>query len=873
MMTMKKIMIVLFIAATIQAQRINEVTKNHSIDKLSLSKNEKDILFQEENAKNRAEAKNSEANMVLSSAINLKGINLSEINQKDTNSYSNYLSHNVKDRLTKYIDPFIGTGGHGHTFPGAVTPFGMIQLSPDNGRSGWDWCSGYNYSDSLISGFSHTHLSGTGIGDLCDISFIPFISENELTPASLPGKVQSKFSHSNETASAGYYSVQLDDSGIRVELTAIERTGIQRYTFPQAENAYIMLDLGFAINWDSPTDTYIRIENDSTISGYRFSKGWAADQKVYFTTRFSKPFSSFILSSDDEISISPEGKKLVSANEERSISTGGEKLVDQKTIDAKAKEINSEAVNKKGISNSEITGNHVKGGDAYYGVTHNKEAHGKKLRLFLKYKTTTNDTILVKTAISSAGIDGAKKNFLTDKFSWNFEAAANHSNNLWENELQKIKVTTDDESAKRTFYTALYHSLIAPSLYSDIDGNYKAPDSTVRNTNGYNRYTIFSLWDTFRAAHPLFTLIAPDKINDFINSMLGHYNETGLLPVWELMGNETGTMIGYHAIPVIADAILKGFSGFDINHAYEAMKRSAMQDKLGLKYWKEIGYIPSDKENESVSKGLEYAYDDWCIAQIAKHLNKNDDYNYFLSRSNNYKNFFDPSLRFMRGKDSEGRWKEPFNPRYSNHRDDIYTEGNAWQYTWFDPHDIPGLINLMGSKTDFEKKLDSLFTIDSKIDGENASSDISGLIGQYAHGNEPSHHIAYLYNYSGAPWKTQRIINEIINTLYNDKPDGLSGNEDCGQMSAWYVFSSLGFYPVNPANQIYSIGTPLFDKVEIALSNGKIFTIIVDRKSKENIYIQSIELNGKPIDDYSIDHDEILAGGILKFVMGNSPKH
>ena len=773
-------------------------------------------------------------------------------------------NNSYKQGLTKYIDPFIGTAGHGHTFPGAVTPFGMIQLSPDNGRRGWDWCSGYNYSDSLITGFSHTHLSGTGIGDLCDISFIPFISEKELTSVSLPEKVQSKFSHSNETASAGYYSVQLEESKIKVELTATERTGIQKYTFPQAENAYIMLDLGFAINWDSPTDTYIRIENDTTISGYRFSKGWATDQKVYFTTHFSRPFSSFILSSDKEISINPEGMKLGSA--------GGEKSVSQNTVEVKTDEANSGVLNKKGISHKEITGKQVKASNTHYGIAHKKEAHGKKLRLLLKYNTNANDTILVKTAVSSASIEGAKKNFLTDKFNWNFEAVVNHANILWESELQKIKITTDDESAKRTFYTALYHSLIAPSLYSDVVGNYKAANGSTHNTNGYNRYTIFSLWDTFRAAHPLFTLIIPDRINDFINSMLGHYKETGLLPVWELMGNETGTMIGYHAIPVITDAILKGFNGFDINLAYEAMKKSAMQDKLGLKYWKELGYIPSDKENESVSKGLEYAYDDWCIAQIAKHLNKDKDYNYFLSRSNNYKNFFDSSLKFMRGKNSDGKWKEPFNPRYSNHRDDIFTEGNAWQYSWFAPHDIPGLINLIGSKVAFDEKLDSLFTIDSKIDGENASSDISGLIGQYAHGNEPSHHIAYLYNYCDTPWKTQRIINKIITTLYSDKPEGLSGNEDCGQMSAWYIFSALGFYPVNPANQKYSIGTPLFDKAEIALSNGKIFTIIADRKLKENIYIQSVELNGKTIDNYNINHDDIIEGGILKFVMGSSPK-
>ncbi|MFA7288639.1 MAG: GH92 family glycosyl hydrolase [Melioribacteraceae bacterium] len=756
--------------------------------------------------------------------------------------------------LTQYIDPFIGTAAHGHTFPGAVTPFGMIQLSPDNGRSGWDWCSGYNYSDSLIAGFSHTHLSGTGIGDLCDISFIPFITDKELSPSSIPKKVQSKFTHKNESASAGYYSVELEDSGIKVELTATERTGIQKYIFPQSKSAYILLDLGFAINWDSPIDTYIKIENDSTISGYRFSKGWATDQKVYFTTHFSKPFSSFILSTEEELTLHSNSKK------ENIIKLEGGKSTKSPGDSTSVAELNS--------ANGSVT-SRINKTPAYIQV---KEVFGKKLRLFLQYNTTANETILIKTAISSASIEGAKKNLDTDKFGWNFEDTHKYANGLWEKELQKIKITTNDESSKRTFYTALYHSLIAPSLYSDIDGNYKSPDSTIQNTNRYKRYTIFSLWDTFRAAHPLFTLIESDKINDFINSMLGHYKETGLLPVWELMGNETGTMIGYHAIPIITDAILKGFDGFDINLAYEAMKNSAMQNKLGLKYWKELGYIPSDKENESVSKGLEYAYDDWCIAQIAKQLNKNEDYEYFISRSNNYKNFFDSSLRFMRGKDSDGKWKVPFNPRYSNHRDDVFTEGNSWQYSWFAPHDIPGLINLMGGAKEFVTKLDSLFSIDSKIDGENASSDISGLIGQYAHGNEPSHHIAYLYNYAGAPAKTQAIINKIITSLYFDKPDGLSGNEDCGQMSAWYVFSALGFYPVNPANQLYSIGTPQFEKAEITIPNGNIFTIIAERKSKENIFIQSVELNGKIIDNYSINHTDIINGGTLKFVMSRTPK-
>ena len=717
-----------------------------------------------------------------------------------------FLQNIFSQNYIQYVDPFIGTAEHGHTYPGATVPFGMVQLSPDNGRSGWDWSSGYNYSDSIIAGFSHTHLNGTGIGDLCDIKFMPATFSNNLTDDEIvKQKIESKFDHKDEIAIAGYYSVLLKDYNVTTELTAVLRSGLQRHTFNNDGNQYIQLDLGYSKNWDTPTETFIKIIDDHTIGGYRYSTGWAKDQRVYFYTEFSQPIAKSFLIQDS---------------------------VYQKDLD---------------------------------------EVKGKTTRAVFKFNMKTNAQILIKTAISSVSIDDAKSNLKNDIKDWSFDKIKKEAENNWNKELSKLEVKSSDKSLLTTFYTALYHSMLAPIIFNDVNGEYKGADGNIHKAKSYTKYSIFSLWDTFRAEHPLFTITQPDRVNDMINSMLSHYQEYGLLPVWELLGNETGTMIGYHAIPVIADVILKGFKGFDINEAYDAMKKSAMQDHIGLIYYKELGYIPEDKEVESVSKTLEYAYDDWCIAHVAKHLGNEEDYNYFSTRAEYFRNLFDPSTGFMRAKNSEGKWKLPFNPKLSEHRNDEYTEGTAWQYSWFVPQDVEGLINLFESRDKFVEKLDSLFITESKLEGENPSSDITGMIGQYAQGNEPSQHIAYMFNYAGQPWKTQKRVNQILRTFYNHTPGGLCGNEDCGQMSAWYIFSALGFYPVNPADQNYIIGSPLFDEATINLENGKKFTIIAKNVSGENIYIQSAELNGKALTKSFISHDEIMQGGKLEFFMGNQP--
>jgi predicted alpha-1,2-mannosidase len=708
----------------------------------------------------------------------------------------------------RYVNPFIGTGGHGHTFPGATVPFGMVQLSPDNGTSGWDWCSGYNYADSIIVGFSHTHLSGTGIGDLCDISFMPAviqIDSNEDSAVKDLSKLQSSFSHDEETAVPGYYEVMLKTFNIKAELTATKRAGFQQYTFPHTKNAIIAVNLGFHINWDSTTAAYIKVINNQTIVGYRMSTGWAKDQRVYFAAKFSQPFKTVLFENDNQ------------------------------------------------IFKNEI------------------EKKGNSLKGVFEFNTEKNNKILAKVGISSANIDGAMKDLDTEIAGWNFDKIKNEASKNWEQQLSKIKVKSADKQLKEIFYTALYHAMLAPNLFSDANGNYKGADSLVHQAKGYNQYTVFSLWDTFRAEHPLLTIIEQDKVSDFVNSMLAHYKQTGLLPVWELEGNETNTMIGYHAVPIIADAILKGFKGFSVKEAYKAMKTSAMADHFGLKYYKELGYIPADKENQSVSKTIEYAYDDWCIAQVAKSLHKEEDYKYFMKRAGNYKNQFDKSTGFMRGKNLDGSWLTPFDPQYSNFEINPYTEGNAWQWSWFVPQDVQGLINLMGGPAKFVTKLDSLFIISSTIKGKNVPPDISGLIGQYAQGDEPSHHIAYLYDYAGEPWKTQEIVRKICETLYTDNPKGLCGNDDCGQMSAWYVFSSIGFYPVNPAEGIYIIGSPMFDKVTINVGNSKKFTVIANNVSKKNKYIQSAELNGHNLNRTYIYHKEIMNGGELIFNMGDKP--
>lgn len=707
---------------------------------------------------------------------------------------------------TQYVDPFIGTADHGHTYPGATVPFGMVQLSPDNGRSGWDWSSGYNYSDSLIVGFSHTHLSGTGIGDLCDIQFMPAVFGKNLPDEKLLNeKFISKFDHKNETASAGYYSVLLKDFNITVELTAALRSGLQKYNFKKAGDEYVQLDMGYSKNWDTPTETFIKVINDHAICGYRYSTGWAKDQRVYFYTEFSKPITKSYLISDS----------LYRSN--------------------------------------------------------SSDVKGKTSRAIFKFNLKTISALLVRTGISSVSCENAVANLKNDIKDWNFENLKKESEKEWNKQLSKIEVKSTNKHLLKTFYTALYHSLLAPIIFNDVNGEYKGADGNIHTAKDYTKYSIFSLWDTFRAEHPLFTIIQPQRVDDLVKSMLSHYQEYGLLPVWELLGNETGTMIGYHSIPVIADAILKGFKGFNIEEAYDAMKKSAMQDHLGLKYYKELGYIPFDKEPESVSKTLEYAYDDWCIAEVANYLGKDEDYNYFSTRAEYFRNLFDPATGFMRAKDSEGKWRLPFNPKLSEHRSDEYTEGTAWQYSWFVPQDVQGLISLFGSPEIFAQKLDSLFTTESKLEGKNPSADISGMIGQYAQGNEPSQHIAYMFNYVGQPWKTQEYVSKILHTLYSDSVNGLCGNEDCGQMSAWYILSSLGFYPENPADQNFVIGSPLFDEATINLDNSKKFIIKAKNVSDKNIYIQSANLNGNALTKSFITYSEIMNGGILEFEMGNLP--
>jgi predicted alpha-1,2-mannosidase len=712
----------------------------------------------------------------------------------------------LSQNYIQYVNPFIGTGLQGHTYPGAAVPFGMVQLSPDNGKSGWEYSSGYHYSDSIIVGFSHTHLSGTGIGDLYDIQFMPAsFSQNLSDDKLLMQKFQSKYDHQNESASPGYYTVLLKDYNIESQLTASLRSGLQKHTFNKDGNEYIQLDLGYSKNWDTPVEIFIKIIDDYTVCGYRLSKGWANDQRVYFYTIFSQPIiKSFLI--QDSI-------------------------------------YQNSATEVKGIT----------------------------ARAIFNFNIDITSSLLIKTGISSVSVDNAKLNLESDIENWDFNSIKKNAEDLWNKELNKIEAKSNNKELLTTFYTALYHSMLAPIVFSDVNGQYKGADGNIHTADNYIKYSMFSLWDTFRAAHPLFTITHPEKVDDIINSMISHFNEFGLLPVWELLGNETGTMIGYHAIPVIADAILKGYKGFDSNLAYDAMIKSAMQDHLGLKYYIELGYIPDDKEVESVSKTLEYAYDDWCIAQVAKYLGKDEDYKYFSTRAEYYRNLFDPSTNFMRAKTSNGKWKVPFNPVYSEHRNHEYTEGTAWQYSWFVPHDVEGLISLFESKEKFVEKLDSLFITSSKLEGSNPSNDISGMIGQYAHGNEPSQHIAYLYNFVGESWKTQQIVNQILRTFYNHTHEGLIGNEDCGQMSAWYVLSAMGFYPFNPADQNYLIGSPLFDEVTINLGNDKKFLIKANNLSDKNIYIKSAILNKNLLTRSFITHQEIMDGGLLEFEMTDVP--
>lgn len=700
--------------------------------------------------------------------------------------------------VTKYVDPFIGTAAHGHTYPGATIPFGMVQLSPDNGTQGWDWCSGYNYSDSVIVGFSHTHLSGTGIGDLADVSVLPTVGEDPTA-----AKLSSNFSHEFETASPGYYKVDLKKYNIQTELTAGLRYGVHRYTFPASEKAMIRFDLGFAINWDKATETNFTRIDDSTFAGYRFSTGWAKEQKVYFVVRLSKPVEKLVLFKD--------GKE-----------------------------------------------------------TPGTEATSKKTVACLMFSTRQGEQIEMKVALSSANIEGAMA--VIDKtIGLNFDRTLALAKQSWEEELNKIAIETSEQQ-KKIFYTALYHSFLAPTVFNDEKGNYKTVAGNIENSSE-PIYSTHSIWDVFRAQSPLFTLIQTDRVTDIINSFLKFYKQHGLLPVWDLAFNETNCMTGYHAVPVITGAILKNIRGFDVNLAYEAMKKSGMQDIRGTDVYRKYGYVPQDKYGSSVTITLEYAFDDWCIAQVAKKLGKTDDYNTFMKRSASWKQLFDKSIGFARAKNSDGKWVVPFDPYYSEHDADkaMFTEGNSWQHSWFVPQDVKGLIDAHGGDKKFISKLDSLFSVSSTMTGANVSPDISGMVGQYAQGNEPGHHTAYLYNYAGAPYKTAEKINQITSELYTDKPDGLCGNEDCGQMSAWYVLSALGFYPVNAADGRYVFGRPLFDKATLSLAEGKKFSVRTINNSAKNMYIQSMRLNGKPYTKSYITHQDIIKGGELAITMGDKP--
>ncbi|MDF9831161.1 GH92 family glycosyl hydrolase [Parabacteroides sp. PF5-6] len=706
--------------------------------------------------------------------------------------------------LTQYVDPYIGTGDHGHVFMGANVPFGLVQLGPSNIPQSWDWTSGYHITDSTIIGFSHMHLNGTGIGDLGDINLMPTTGEVRLARGTVDDPqsgMYSLFDRQTEKARAGYYAVHLERYGIDVELTATKRVGFHRYTFPEAPEGRVIIDLENGQSWDRPVDCFIQQESATTISGYRYSVGWANDQRVFFTAEFSKPMTGFIASESGEVKEGTEWK--------------------------------------------------------------GRRVYGQAL-----FNMTDGEELYVKVALSPVSIANAKMNMQAELPGWDFEQTIAAADQAWNAELNKIQIQTKDERVLRTFYTALYHTMIAPSEFCDVNKDYRGSDRQMHTDASFTNYTTFSLWDTYRAAHPLMTIIHPEKMTDMIQTMLTIYKEQGKLPVWHLMGCETDCMVGNPGISVVADAILKGFGGFDKELAYEAMKNSALLDERGLKYFREYGYIPYDLEGEALSKCMEYAIADWALAQVAQEMGKTEDYEYFLQRSKAYQHYFDKETGFVRGRSSTGQFRPNFNPFESVHRENDYVEGNAWQYTWLVPHDIAGLVELFGSREKFIEKLDSLFIVEGSL-GEHASPDISGLIGQYAHGNEPSHHVLYMYPYVGQPRKTADRVREVLDVMYNDQPAGLSGNEDVGQMSAWYILSSLGFYQVEPAGGKYVFGSPIIDRADIRVKDGKTFTIIATNNSAENKYIQSITLNGQPYDKFYLDFKDIEAGGTLELVMGN----
>jgi len=724
-----------------------------------------------------------------------------------------------------FVNPMIGTGGHGHTFPGAVTPHGMIQPSPDTRIDGWDACSGYYYADSLINGFSQTHVSGTGCADYGDVLIMPTVGLKEIdnqvdTLQNLP--YASGFSHEREIAEPGYYSVMLDRYGILAESTASDRVALYRFTFPEAMDgeAGMIIDMDYSIQRQQNLTMDIHAISDTEIAGYKMTKYWAFDQGIYFYAKFSEPF--------------------------------------------KIEYVTDTIVNSKG--------------EPY--------ARCKALLTFPEIKE--GDSLFAKIAVSALDEDGAKGNVEAEMPGFDFDATRAEARKKWNQWLSKIEVPdTENEDDLTVFYTALYHTAIAPNLFTDADGRYLGMDRKPKQGSTADPgYTIFSTWDTFRALHPLLTVIDPQLNDAFLRSLLLKAKEGGILPMWELASNYTGTMIGYHTAAMFADAVAKGQNSFDPKEALMASVRAAEYDPEGIvappavvaclmpqaKYYKnKTGWIPSDKDHESVAKALEYAYDDWAIARLADAAGETAIQVRYDSLGKAYRHYFDPSTRFMRGKMSDGRWREPFNPRSSNHRNDDYCEGTAWQWTWFVPHDVDGLVQLMGGNDAFAGKLDSLFNAPSELEGDLVSADITGLIGQYAHGNEPSHHVTHLYNYVGQPWKTQELVGRIFREQYRNDPDGLSGNEDCGQMSAWLVLNAMGIYQVAPGNPVYSVGRPLFGKMTVNLPEGKKLDIEAKGLSDSNIYVKSVTFNGKRLVSPFISHEDFAGGGNLTFDMTDKP--
>jgi predicted alpha-1,2-mannosidase len=698
---------------------------------------------------------------------------------------------------TTLVNPFIGTDGHGHTYPGASMPFGMMQLSPDTRGADWDGSSGYHYSDSLIYGFSHTHLSGTGIPDYCDVLFMPFVGDVNWDSKDY----RSSFSHKNEKASPGYYEVLLDKDNIKAELTTSVRSGMHQYTFPPtAKNGSILIDLKWR---DEVLESWIEKVSDYELRGLRRSKSWAQNQILYFNIKFEKPIKEYLVLND-------EGK-----------------------------------------------------------IVNNSKVEAKHLKLAVRFNLNNNKIVRAKVGISGVSAENAKLNLDAEIKDWNLDRLKTNAKAAWNKELSKIDIKGGTKEQQIVFYTALYHTFLEPNIYQDVDGQFRGTDLKVHKADGFTNYTVFSLWDTYRAYNPLMTIINQKRVKDWLNTFLHEYEYGGMLPVWELSGNETFCMIGYHSVPVIVDAYQKGIRGFDEKLMLQAMRSYAESDRFGLKYYRENGYLGNDKEHESASKTLEYAYDDWCISQFARMIGNDSVYKQYIQRAQYYKNLFDPSTGNMRGK-IQAMWFSPFDPKEINN---FFTEGNSWQYSFAAPQDIETLIQLHGGKEAFASKLNELFTTSSQTTGRQ-QSDVTGLIGQYAHGNEPSHHMAYLFNYAGMPSRTQELIHKICTEFYTNDPDGLIGNEDCGQMSAWYVLSAMGLYAVCPGNGEYVLGTPLFDEVTIKLENGKKF-VIKSRKSEvgsqKPFYVQSTKLNGQPSTKSYLLHTDVMKGGMFEFALSNKP--